>query len=125
MCFGQAFTRFTPPSYPRGTNTAYQNAYCLAPYFRDFDPRKKGNYYFQMYDNANDDTDSAIVDRAVQLVLGVYGVNIQPDLIVTATWEDVVRYGDSASSTKVSYLHSVDIQLICKLLRCIYSASSM
>jgi len=48
--------------------------------------------------------DNAIVDRAVQLVLGVYGVNIQPDLIVTATWEDVVRYGDSASSTKVSCL---------------------
>jgi len=78
-----------------------------------------------MYDKANDDIDSAIVNRAVQLVLGVYGVNIQPDLIVTATWEDVGRWGDSASSTKVSSLHSVYIQLICKFLRCIYSVSSM
>ena len=94
------------PSSPRGTNNNYRNAYCLAPYFTDLNPVAKGDLYYHMYDNAISVVDVTIVDLATQLVLEVHGVNIVPDMIVTATWVDVVKYGDQSSSTKVYYLYT-------------------
>jgi len=100
MCFGQPFTSPDVPSSPRGTNTNYRNAYCLAPYFTDLHPGYGGNVYYRMYDNALNDIDATIVDLAKQLVLDVYNVTIEPNVIVTATWVDISHYS-FRSTTKV------------------------
>ena len=113
MCFGQPFTSYSVPFSPRGTNANYRNAYCLAPYFTDLNPVTKGNVFYRMYDNALNDIDAAIVDLAKQLVLDVYDVAIEPDMIVKATWVDVLKYGDSVSSLRVLPVYFL-------YLKCIY-----
>jgi len=101
MCFGKPFTSYSVPSSPRGTNANYRNAHCLAPYFTDLNPVTKGNVSYKIYDNVINDIDAAIVDLAKQLVLDVHDVAIEPDMIVTATWVDVLKHGDSVSSIRV------------------------
>jgi len=101
MCFAKPFTSYSVPHSPRGTNANYTNAYCLAPYFTDLNPVTKGSVLYRVYDNTVNDIDAAIVDLAKLLVLEVHDVTIEPDMIVTATWVNVLKYGDSGSSLRV------------------------